>query len=142
MKKTKKILASIMSIAAITSSICIANVSERIDSHDYFGKNYWKYQGCTSTSVSNGKSSYHKTYCMWDGASDTNYKVNSEGHFYYSQSGKNAKGSATVIWYDKKGRQTSKGQTIDWGYADAYATYTTGWGLTGHYAETYHNTDL
>lgn len=143
--KTKKAIATVLSCMAFVSSMCVLSVSA-IHDESQFGLNYWKYNGTSASDTdSNGNVSYHKTYCMQDGASDTNYTINSEGHFYKSNSGSDAYGCATAIWEKTSvfGKTTivDKGSTYAWGYADAYAIYTSGWGiLWGYEGYTYHKT--
>lgn len=115
---TKKVITTILASMAIASTTCILNVSA-ISQSSQFGWNYWKDNGTSSRDTdSNGNVSYHKTFCMKDGASDTNYHINSEGHFYVSGSDDDA-----------------------WGYSNSYATVTSGWGIPyGYEGYTYHDT--
>ena len=139
---TKKVITTILASMAIASTTCILNVSAIIQSSQ-FGWNYWKDNGTSSRDTdSNGNVSYHKTFCMKDGASDTNYHINSEGHFYVSGSDDDAWGYSRAIWENRKGKAVSDSERQwDWGYSDSYATVTSGWGTPyGYEGYTYHGT--
>lgn len=140
--KIKKKISLIIACMTLASSLSILSVSA-ISSSSQFGLNYWKDNGTTSTNTdSNGNKSYHKTFCQKNGSGDTNYIVNSEGHFYRTD-GKDTWGYSRAIWYDGKGR-TKVDSSRQWGYnyKDSYATVTSGWGIpSGYYAETYHGTE-